>query len=68
LLETHARDELLGALAAIAWLAPSGGFSAPPAARALVRELATDANEAISTAARNALAALGAPWEQPDVG
>jgi HEAT repeat protein len=67
LLETHARDELLGALAAIAWLAPSGGFSAPPSARALVRELAADSNEAIRSAAREALAALGAPWQQPDV-
>jgi hypothetical protein len=68
LLETHARDELLGALAAIAWLAPSGGFSAPPSARALVRELTADANEAISAGARSALAALGAPWRRPDLG
>jgi hypothetical protein len=66
LLETHARDELLGALAAIAWLAPSGGFPAPPRALAQVRELAEDSNGAIREAARKALAALGS-WEQPDL-
>jgi HEAT repeat protein len=66
LLETHARDELLGALAAIAWLAPGGGFPAPPAALELAEELAGDANEAIRTAALNALAALGSR-ELPDL-
>jgi hypothetical protein len=58
LLATHARNELLGALAAIAWLAPSGGFPAPPRAVEHVRELAGDSNVAIREVARRALAAL----------
>ena len=55
---THDRLELIGALAAISWLAPGGGFPAPPAARVHVAELAGDPDEMISEAAQRALAAL----------
>jgi hypothetical protein len=68
LLETDVRDELLGALAAISWLAPGGGFPAPPQALDRVRELAERRDAPTRIAARRALAALDAPWEQPDIG
>jgi HEAT repeat protein len=64
-LETHVRDELLGALAAIAWLAPGGGFPAPPQALDLVSSLAEDSSDVMRKAARQALAALGASPRQP---
>ena len=61
-------DELVGALRAIAWLAPSGGFPAPPEALAHVRELANDSDAKIREAAQRAVTALASHWEQPDVG
>jgi hypothetical protein len=68
LLGTQCRQELLGALAAINWLAPRGGFQAPPAALSRVGELAEDSDTAIRRAATRALTAFGTRWEQPDVG
>jgi HEAT repeat protein len=65
LLETQVRDELLGALAAIAWLAPGGGFPAPPRALDLVNALADDSSDVMRKAARQALAALGTSPSQP---
>jgi hypothetical protein len=58
LLEYDDRRELLGALGAIAWIAPNGGFPAPPDARARVGELSESADETIRALARDALAAL----------
>jgi hypothetical protein len=60
--DTDDRDELLGALRAIGWLAPGGGFPAPPAARAHVTELANDPDATIRAAAQKALTALSARW------
>jgi hypothetical protein len=68
LLATDDRDELLGALAAINWLAPTGGFHAPPAAAARVSELSEGSDHAIRGAASRALTAFEMPWQQPDVG
>jgi hypothetical protein len=59
-LETQDRLELIGALVAISWLAPGGGFQAPRAARVHVAGLAVHSDAAISEAARQALAALAA--------
>ena len=67
LLQTDARDELLGSLAAINWLAPGGGFPAPPRALARVTRLARHKDEAMRKAARDALGALGSSWQQPDL-
>jgi hypothetical protein len=67
LLESDARDELLGVLAAINWLVPGGGFPAPPRALARVTRLARDKDEAMRKAARDALPALGSSWQQPDL-
>ena len=67
LLETDSRDELLGALGAIHWLAPGGGFPAPERALAHVTRLARDSDESIRVAARRALTALGSGWRQPDL-
>lgn len=58
LLDTGDRRELLGALGAIAWIAPSGGFPAPPEARARVGELSESSDETIRGLARDARAAL----------
>jgi HEAT repeat protein len=68
LLGTDDRRELLGALAAINWLAPRGGFQAPPTALARVSELNEGSDHAIRAAANRALTAFDLPWEQPDVG
>jgi hypothetical protein len=57
-LDTADRRKLLGALAAIAWIAPSGGFPAPADARARVGELSESGDETIRGLARDALAAL----------
>lgn len=66
--ETADRQELVGALRAIAWLAPQGGFPAPPAARAHVIELANDSDATIREAAQRALTAFGSQWRRPDLG
>jgi hypothetical protein len=68
LLGTDDRHELLGALAAINWLAPRGGFQAAPAALARVRELSEGSDHALRAVANRALTAFDLPWEQPDVG
>ena len=57
-LDTADRRELLGALAAIAWIAPSGGFPAPADACARVGELSEGSDETVRGLARDALAAL----------
>jgi hypothetical protein len=61
LLEHEVRLQLLGALAAIAWIAPCGGFPAPPAVRTRVEELAGDKDDAVRALARGALVALASP-------
>jgi len=66
LLETDSREELLGALEAINWLAPGGGFPAPAEALEHVTRLATGSDEQIREAASKALTALGSGWQQPD--
>jgi hypothetical protein len=60
LLETNDRDEIAGALSAIGWLTPSGGFPGSPASQARVLALCEDADEAIRVLARAALIALAA--------
>ena len=61
--------ELVGALEAIGWLAPGGGFPAPPAALArMSTELASDSDEAIREAASKRAHGLGSRWHQPDLG
>jgi hypothetical protein len=55
------RNEIVGALSAIGWLAPGGGFPGSAAVRARVRELAESPDEPIRVLAEAALAALGAP-------
>lgn len=55
------RDEIVGALSAIAWLAPGGGFPASAALRRRVRELGESPDEPIRVLAKAALAALAAP-------
>ena len=52
------RDEVVGALGAIAWLAPGGGFPAPPEAFTRVLELSEHAEEAVRILAGEALVAL----------
>jgi hypothetical protein len=56
--ETHDRDELIGALQAIGWLAPSGGFPATTALQLRVHALIGHPEEAIQVLARQALVAL----------
>jgi HEAT repeat protein len=68
LLETDDRDEVIGALGAIGWLAPSGGFPASPAARARVKALTGHCEGAIRVTAVAALAALAEPWQSPEDG
>jgi hypothetical protein len=59
LLATEDRDEVVGALAAIAWrLAPGGNFPASPAALDRVVELTEHSEEAIRVPAAEALTAL----------
>jgi hypothetical protein len=58
LLAPEDRDEVVGALGAIAWLAPAGGFPATPAALTRVSELSEHPEEAIRVLARAALTAL----------
>ncbi len=55
---TKDRDELAGALAGIAWLAPGGNFPASPAALLRVIELTDDPDETIRLLAAEALTAL----------
>ena len=66
--DTDDRNELVGALRAIGWLAPSGGFPAPPEALAHVKELANDSDATVRAAAQRAVTALASQWEQPDLG
>ena len=54
------RDEIVGALSAIGWLAPGGGFPASAALRRRVRELGESPDEPIRVLANAALAALAA--------
>jgi hypothetical protein len=61
-------DELVGALRAVGWLAPGGGFPAPPEALAHVTELANDSDAKIRVAAQQAVTALASQWKQPDLG
>jgi len=61
LLESDDPDEIAGALNAIGWLAPSGGFPGSPAAHARVVALGEHADEAIRVLAEAALVALAAP-------
>jgi hypothetical protein len=65
--ETDEPRELVGALRTISWLAPEGGFPAPPAARAQVTELANASDATIREAAQRALTALGSHRQQRDV-
>ena len=58
LLASEERDEVVGALGAIAWLAPGGGFPATPEAFARVMELSEHAEEAVRILAGQALIAL----------
>jgi HEAT repeat protein len=58
---TGDRDEIVGALSAIGWLAPGGGFPASAALLQRVRELAESPDEPIRVLAQAALAALAAP-------
>ena len=58
LLAAGDRDEIVGALGAIAWLAPSGGFQAPPEAFARVMELSESDEQAVRVLAAEALVAL----------
>jgi hypothetical protein len=60
LLATTDRDEIAGALSAIGWLTPSGGFPGSPASHARVLALCEDADEAIRVLAQAALVALAA--------
>ena len=66
--ETDYRDELLGALGAIGWLAPSGGFPAPPRPLRTSTGLANDSTPTIRGRRSRALTALGSHWQQPDLG
>jgi hypothetical protein len=59
LMQTENQDEVVGALGAIGWLAPSGGFPSGPAARAHVEELTAHSEDAIRVLAKAALAAFG---------
>ena len=65
---TDDRDERVGALRAIGWMAPGGGFPAPPEALAHVRELANDSDARVRTAAQKAVTALASQWKQPNLG
>jgi HEAT repeat protein len=60
LLDTSDRDEVAGALSAVGWLAPSGGFPGSPAAHARVQALCDDPDEAIRVLAQAALVAFAA--------
>jgi hypothetical protein len=60
LAHTCDRDEIAGALSAIGWLAPSGGFPGSPATRARVQALCDDPEEAIRVLAQAALVAFAA--------
>jgi hypothetical protein len=61
LLASGDRDEIVGALSAIGWLAPGGGFPGSDAVRARVRELGVNEDEPIRVLAEAAFAALDAP-------
>jgi hypothetical protein len=58
LLASEDRDEIAGALEAIAWLAPGGGFPATPAVHARVLELTGSPDEATRVLAAEAHTAL----------
>ena len=60
LLHTNDRDEIAGALGALGWLAPSGGFPGSVAARVRVLALCDDPDEAIRALAQAAIVALAA--------
>ena len=66
--DTDDRDELVGALRAIGWLAPGGGFPAPPEALAHVTELANDSDATVRRRRRRRVTALASQWKQPDLG
>lgn len=57
-LASEDREEIAGALMAIAWLGPGGNFPASPAVHARVSELAGHPHEAIPILAAAALTAL----------
>ena len=59
LIDTDNRNEMLGALSAIGWLAPSGGFPGSPAAIARVQSLSESPEDAVRILAQAALTALG---------
>ena len=59
LIDTDDRNEILGALSAIGWLAPSGGFPGSPAAIARVQSLSESPEDAVRILAQAALTALG---------
>ena len=59
LIDTDDRNEILGALSAIGWLAPSGGFPGSPAAIARVQSLSECPEDAVRILAQAALTALG---------
>jgi hypothetical protein len=61
LVATDDRDEIVGALSAIGWLAPGGGFPGSSALHARVRELGESPDEPIRVLAEAVLAALAAP-------
>ncbi len=54
LVHTSDRDEIAGALSAIGWLTPSGGFPGSPEAHARVQALCDDPDEAIRVLAQAA--------------
>ena len=58
LIASEDRDEIVGTLSAIAWLAPGGGFPATPASLARVMELSEHSEEALRILAGEALIAL----------
>jgi hypothetical protein len=58
LLGSEDRDEIVGTLGAIAWLAPGGGFPATPDTLARVMELSNHGEEAVRILAGEALVAL----------
>jgi hypothetical protein len=60
LIDSDDRNEMLGALSAIGWLAPSGGFPGSPAALARVHDLSESPDEPVRILAQAAVTALGA--------
>ena len=58
LIATDERDEIVGALSAIAWLAPGGGFPGSATVQARVHELSESDDEPVRVLAEAALATL----------